>query len=135
MSEQCCSLKYKSHEPAINKTRANSNHVAPATPSSVERVLRLLHCSAMKQVDVSLRASTMAPILELPSTIPELPTTVKGVVSPEIPPTVERVAGDEQHGVAPAPSTPPSLDDNNDPFIVAQHTGCVYLWATRRRNS
>ena len=89
----------KSHEPAINKTRANSNHEAPATPSSVECALRLLQCSAMKQIDVSLHASTMAPILELPSTIPELPTTVKGVASPKIPPTVERVAGGEQHGV------------------------------------
>ena len=53
----------------------------------------------MKQVDVSLRVSNMSPILELPSTILELPTTVKGVASPKIPPTVERVAGGEQHGV------------------------------------
>ncbi len=52
----------KSRERAINKTRANSNRAAPATPSSVKCVHRLLHRSAMKQVDVSLRASTMSPI-------------------------------------------------------------------------
>ncbi len=79
----------KFREQAINNTLANSNRAAPATPSSVERMHCLLHCSAMKQVDVSLRASTMSPILEMQSTIPKLTTTVKGVASPEIPPTVE----------------------------------------------
>ena len=87
----------KSCERAINKTRAN-NRSAPATPSSVEHAHRLLHCSVMKQINVPLRASTMSLIFELPSTIPELPTTVEGVTSPvfelpatipELPPTVK----------------------------------------------
>jgi len=92
----------------------------------------------MKQVDVSLRASTMSPILEMQLAIPEHPTTVFGVASPEIPPTVERVAGGEQHPstppskAVPAPSMPPSkaalgniLDDNNDPFYrCAAHRLC-----------
>ena len=68
-------------------------------PFSIKCAHRLLHCSAMKQVDVSLRVSNMSPILELPSMILELPTTVKGVASSEIPPTVKQVAGGEQHVV------------------------------------
>ena len=47
-----------SREPAVDKTRA-SNRAATATPSSVERAHPLLQRSAMKQVDVPLRARTM----------------------------------------------------------------------------
>ena len=71
----------KSREPAIDKTRS-FNHSAPATPSSVERAHRLLQCSAMKQVDVALRARTMSPVFELPATIPEIPPTVERAASP-----------------------------------------------------
>ena len=94
----------KSREPTIDKTRA-FNRAAPATPSSVERAHCLLQHSAMKQLDVPLRARTMSPVLELPATIPEIPTTVERVASPvfelpatipELPPPVERVSG-EQH--------------------------------------
>ena len=66
----------KSREPAINKTRA-FNCAAPVTPSSVKRVHCLLQRSAMKQVNVPLRAKTMSPVFELPATIPKLPPTVK----------------------------------------------------------
>ncbi len=48
----------KSCEPAVDKTRA-SNCAAPVTPSSVECAHRLLQRSAMKQVDIPLRARTM----------------------------------------------------------------------------
>jgi hypothetical protein len=94
----------KSREPTIDKTRA-FNRAAPATPSSVERAHCLLQRSAMKQPDVPLRAQTMSPVLELPATIPKIPTTVERVASPvfelpgmipKLPPPVERVAG-EQH--------------------------------------
>ena len=51
----------KSREPAIDKTRA-FNRAALATPSSAERVHRLLQRSAMKQVDVPLRESTLSPV-------------------------------------------------------------------------
>jgi hypothetical protein len=71
----------KSREPAIDKTRS-FNHSALATPSSVERAHRLLQCSAMKQVDVALRARTMSPVFELPATIPEIPPTVERAASP-----------------------------------------------------
>jgi hypothetical protein len=54
----------KSREPAIDKTRA-FNRAAPATPSSVERAHRLLQHSVMKQVGVSLRASTLSPVLRI----------------------------------------------------------------------
>ena len=94
----------KSREPTIDKTRA-FNRAAPTTLSSVECAHRLLQRSAMKQLDVSLRARTKSPVLELPATIPEIPTTVERVASPvvemlatipEHPPPVGRVT-DEQH--------------------------------------
>jgi hypothetical protein len=93
----------KSREPAIDKTRA-LNHLAPARPSSVEHVHRLLQRSVMKQVNIPLSARTMFPVFELPATIPELPPTFERVASPvfelpatipDFPPTVERVAGGE----------------------------------------
>jgi len=65
----------KSREPAIDKTRV-FNRAAPAMLSSVERT-HLLQCSAMKQVDLPLRARTMSPVLELLATIAKLPPTVK----------------------------------------------------------
>ena len=65
----------KSCEPAIDKTRV-FNRAAPAMLSSVERT-HLLQCSAMKQVDLPLRARTMSPVLELLATIAKLPPTVK----------------------------------------------------------
>ena len=46
--EKLLAVVAKSREPATHAHHC----AAPATPSSVERVLRLLHCSAMKQVDV-----------------------------------------------------------------------------------
>ena len=93
----------KSREPTIDKTRA-FNRAALATPSSVERAHRLLQRSAIKLLDVSLRAQTMSPVLEFPATIPD-PTTIERVASPvvemlatipELPPPVGRVT-DEQH--------------------------------------
>jgi hypothetical protein len=92
----------KSREPTIDKTCA-FNRAAPATPSSVKRAHRLLQRSAMKQPDVPLRARTMSPVLELPATIPKIPTTVERVASPvfelpatipKLPPPVEQVAGE-----------------------------------------
>jgi hypothetical protein len=53
-----------SREPAIDKTRA-FNRAAPATPSCVKRAHRLLQHSVMKQVGVSLRASTLSPVLRI----------------------------------------------------------------------
>ena len=95
----------KSCEPTIDRTRA-FNCAAPATPSSVECAHCLLQHSAMKQLDVPLLcAQTMSPVLELPATIPEIPTTVERVASlvvelpatiPKLPPPFERVLG-EQH--------------------------------------
>ena len=93
----------RSREPAIKKTRA-FNRAALATPSSIKRAHRLLQHSAMKQVGVPLRASTLSSVFKLPATIPELPPTTKRVASPvfelsasipELPPTIERVAGGE----------------------------------------
>ena len=72
----------KSCEPAINKTRA-FNRAAPVTLSSVKQAHRLLQCSAMKQVDVPLRARTMSPVLELLALIAKLPPTVKRVAGGE----------------------------------------------------
>ena len=96
----------KSREPTIDKTRA-FNRAAPATPSSVERAHCLLQRSAMKQPDVPLRAQTMSPVLELPATIPKIPTTVERVAFlllelpatiPKLPPPVERVSGEQRVG-------------------------------------
>ena len=92
----------KSRKPAIDKT-LSFNRATPATPSSVERAHRLLQRSAMKQVDVRLRASTLSPVFELPvATIPELSPTVEilelPATVPELPPTVEQVAGGEHVG-------------------------------------
>ncbi len=87
----------KSREPAVDKTRA-SNRAAPATPSSVERAHRLLQGSAIKQVNVPLRARTMSPVFELPATIPKIPPTVKRIAITELPPTVKRIAGGEHVG-------------------------------------
>ena len=88
----------KSREPAVDKTRA-SNRAAPATPSSVERTHRLLQRSAMKQVDVPLRARTMSPVFKLPpATIHELPPTVERIAIPKLPPTLEQIAGGEHVG-------------------------------------
>ena len=127
----------KFREPAINKTHVLS-HAALATPSSVECMHCLLQRSAMKQVYVPLRASTLSPILNQPESITELPPTVKdGALPPTVedvalPPTVEQVARGEQQiplgdslivNQDTAPSTPPSkaaqgqtLDNNNDPY-------------------
>ena len=94
----------KSREPTIDKTRA-FNRAALATPSSVERAHRLFQRSAIKLLDVSLRAQTMSPVLEFLATIPEIPTTLERVASPvvemlatipELPPPVGQVT-DEQH--------------------------------------
>ncbi len=88
----------KSRQPAIDKTRA-SNRAAPLMPSSVERAHRLLQRSAMKQVDVPLRARTMSPVFELPpATIHVLPPTIERVAIPELPPTLKRIAGGEHVG-------------------------------------
>ncbi len=73
--------------------------MASATPSSVEHAHRLLQRSAMKQVNVPLRARTMSPVFELPpATIHELPPTVKQIVIPKLPPTLKQIAGGEHVG-------------------------------------
>ena len=57
--EKLLSVVAKSRELAIDKTHVHLR-TAPATPSSVERAHRMLQHSAMKQVDVPLRASKVA---------------------------------------------------------------------------
>ena len=128
----------KSHEPAIDKSRAIS-HAAPATPSSVERAHCLLQHSLMKQVNVPLRASTLSPILDLPESITKLPPTVVALPPTDediaLPPTVERLSRDEQHEVGgggwgeyPCESNPPGLNHDTAPstppsIAVKTHQG------------
>jgi hypothetical protein len=138
----------KSRESFVDKSR-DISRAAPTTPSSIERVHRLLQRSVMKKVNVPIRASTLSPILDLlefitklPPTVVALPPTDKDVA---LPPTVEKVpvvnctkwggggSGDLNQGTA--PSTPPStaakaaqgqtLDDNNNPYYCcAAHQLC-----------
>ena len=54
----------KSREPFIDKSR-DISRAAPVTPSSIEPAHCLLQHSVMKQVGVSLRASTLSPVLRI----------------------------------------------------------------------
>ena len=92
----------KSRESSIDKSR-DISRAAPTTPSSIERVHRLLQRSVMKKVNVPIRASTLSPILDLlefitklPPTVVALPPTDKDVA---LPPTVEQVSRGELHEV------------------------------------
>ena len=148
----------KSREPSIDKSRAISR-AAPATPSSIERAHHLLQRSVMRQFNLPICASTLSPILDLPESITKLPLTVVALPPTDkdvaLPPTVEKVpvvnctkwgGGAAEILIRallhprhhPQPQKPPRgrhLMTITIHIIVAQHTGCVDLWATRRRNS